>query len=82
MSEDDYLESRKKRKGEIYEDYLKQKEDLRVGKRPKDILQDFIEQEMKEYINFRDGDALYYDAQVQKYTSQFLASKRKKAKLL
>ena len=62
MSEDEYLESRKKRKGEIYEDYLKQKEDLRVGKRPKDILQDFIEQEMKEYINFRDGDALYYDA--------------------
>ncbi len=80
ISEDEYLESKKKNKGEIFGEYMKQKEE--IGKKPRDVLQEFIDEELKDYMNFKGSDAFQYDAVVQKYTSQFLASRRRKAKFL
>jgi hypothetical protein len=38
MEEDDYMESKFKRAGEIYNDFTKMKSDLVIGQKPKDVL--------------------------------------------
>lgn len=38
MEEEDYMESKFKKPGEIYNDFAKMKTDLVIGKKPKDVL--------------------------------------------
>lgn len=62
----------------LYWEYQRQKEEFTLGNRPKDILDEFIKDEMTEYKGGKGNNAVMYDAIIQKYTSNFNVSKRKK----
>ncbi|CDW81673.1 UNKNOWN [Stylonychia lemnae] len=82
IQEEEFLESNKEKISDIFKDYLQQKQDFVVGKGKKDVLEDFIEQELEEYLEFRHHGATLYDAIIQKYTQQFNQQRKKKKKFL
>jgi hypothetical protein len=48
--------------GEIYKEYINIKSEYGIGKRPKDLMEEFMDNELKEYMAFKNGNALLYDA--------------------
>eukprot|EP00347_Sterkiella_histriomuscorum_P023906 403332977 len=80
--DEDLYPSSCKEIGQIFNDYVKQKQDFVVGKGKKDVLQEFIDQELKEYLEFREHGATIYDAILQKYSQQQNQRKKKNKKYI
>ena len=72
------VETKAKGRGKAFQEYLSQKQEYRLGNRPKDVLQKFIEEEMDEHCRNKAHDALWYDTLIQKFSDSVAVSKRKK----
>ncbi len=57
--DDDYADSKEKTIGAAFREYLNNKKEYLVGNHPRDLIQQFIEDEMTEFLRFRQYNSVF-----------------------